>query len=558
MSEAASKGLRRALFQGGVDLDRPFFLRSDSTRRAFPSTELAYLRYYRDGVALGEATRGGDRLNEAVGAASAWAESASDRAPTSAVVVLVKAAVALNEKNCGRVFSDIHRGVLGIVFSHGGSLHAVSPTECLATNLPLKVLLERRLNALELNLDTLLLEGAVWSFTGQQIFVDLPGQRATLLHRGSQPLSMDDLSLERLRSFEETLSLWMLNNVLPDGRMTYSWLAAQDGELDDNNMVRQWMATVCLGRIGARHRHLGDSDVGAVVERNLDYNLKSFYRQEGRLGVIDREGRVSLGATALALMGVFESARRAEFREVEAGLLQTTFELQNQDGSFRTWLRPAERSDNQQFFPGEALLSWALLAQVTEELTLRRTLVARIQAAYRFYRGWHLRNRHPAFVPWHTQAYCSWLTLEDSEEVADWIFEMNDWLLGMQSHSRLGYDDTLGRFYDPTRPFGPPHSSATGVYLEGLSDAFALCRKRGDQRRARAYRRAIVLGLRSAMQLQFRDDPSLYYVPSKERVRGGMKTTVYDSEIRVDNVQHVLMAVQKLTGQLTQQDFSSR
>jgi hypothetical protein len=93
------------------------------------------------------------------------------------------------------------------------------------------------------------------------------------------------------------------------------------------------------------------------------------------------------------------------------------------------------------------------------------------------------------------------------------------------------------------------------VYLEGLIDAFVLAREIGDKAHQEKYRKAIVLGLRSSMQLQFGDEVDLYYVRDKQRVLGGMRTEVYDNEIRVDNVQHVLMGVQKILQEFRPEDF---
>ena len=57
------------------------------------------------------------------------------------------------------------------------------------------------------------------------------------------------------------------------------------------------------------------------------------------------------------------------------------------------------------------------------------------------------------------------------------------------------------------------------------------------------------------MQLQFQDDIDMYYVANPGRTRGGMRTTVYDNRIRVDNVQHILMAAQKILAEFSAEDF---
>lgn len=129
----------------------------------------------------------------------------------------------------------------------------------------------------------------------------------------------------------------------------------------------------------------------------------------------------------------------------------------------------------------------------------------------------------------------------------DKIFTYNDWLLSIQQYSDVRYSDIRGRFYDSKNPqYGPPHCSSTGVYLEGLIDAFNLAVSVGDKRREKAYRRAIRRGIRSVMQLEFSDSTDLFYISKKSLARGGLRTTVYNNEIRIDNVQHNLMALLKI------------
>jgi hypothetical protein len=50
--------------------------------------------------------------------------------------------------------------------------------------------------------------------------------------------------------------------------------------------------------------------------------------------------------------------------------------------------------------------------------------------------------------------------------------------------------------------------------------------------------------------LQFAD-PKIdgFYVRRKQAVMGGLRTEAYNNEIRVDNVQHCLMALLKLQGE---------
>ena len=84
-------------------------------------------------------------------------------------------------------------------------------------------------------------------------------------------------------------------------------------------------------------------------------------------------------------------------------------------------------------------------------------------------------------------------------------------------------------------------------------DALFLARKIGDNARAASYKQAIERGIRSLAQLQYHDNLDTYYVSRKERVIGAIRTESANNEIRIDNLQHGLMALLKyrnLAGQL--------
>ena len=315
-------------------------------------------------------------------------------------------------------------------------------------------------------------------------------------------------------------------------------------------MIRQAMATVCLVRLS---EHLRDPELRAVATTAIRYLIEHHYVREGDLGFLEYQGKAKLGAAALAALAIVEHPEPGDLVEIERSLVALTRHLWQEGGRFRTFHKPPGATGNENFYPGETLLLWATLLERGPDPELER----RVRASTSHYRTWHRENRNPAFVPWHTQAaFLRWKATGD-DSLRAWIFEMNDWLLSMQqTEATAPYPDVLGRFYDPRRPhYGPPHASSTGVYLEGLIDAFSLAREVGDARRQEAYRRAIVGGLRSAMQLQFVDEVDLFYVGEPDRVRGGLRTRVYDNAIRVDNVQHVLMAVMKILDQFEPEDY---
>lgn len=410
--------------------------------------------------------------------------------------------------------------------------------------------------------------------------------QALRLFRGALRVPMGAVTPTAMEALILGCEAWLARNVDDNGQMLYKFWPSPVKTPEANNMIRQWMATVSLGRIARRYEDDGlprDIVEGAWerAARNIDYNLAMYYHETTNadstnggapLGLIELDGKVKLGAVALAALALLEhrDAASPRFLRVRQALDRTVMRLFDADeGSFVTFFRPAGRNDNQNFYPGEALTYWAERVQRGDG-DGGGDLSQHFMRAARYYRSWHLAQRDPAFVPWHTQAcYLRYMQLEgqaaeaaEAAEAAwlrDWIFEMNDWLLQqmLQGANHVPYSDMVGRFYADGDVFGPPHASSTGVYLEGLADALALARRVGDVPRANRYRDAILLGLRSVIQLQFTAD-TLWYVPRQawRKAAGALRTTVYHNEVRVDNQQHLLLALLRLRRRLTADDYA--
>lgn len=480
--------------------------------------------------AWGEENAAGSGLSVALDRALAEL-SASDRG----AVDCVELDLCYNRRQVRRgaeapELDEIHRGVLGIEVSRRGESVRFAPTTMLARNMSFEGVAGSEAGN---NADV----EAVSVFDAQQFLVRLTEPpHAIAMFRGNRLVTTDELSEGFAQRLVNLMEAWMVRQLRPDGRMVYKYWPSRGEESTANNAIRQFMATLCLQRIAARR---GDEELSARVAANLVYNLNQFYREDGALGFIDENGARKLGAAALAAMAIMRSPQRGEHREAELRLCRLVDGLHRGDGSFQTYHGEPQRDENQNFYPGEALLLWAeMLAEAPSAERRERFL-----RSFRYYRAWHRRNRNPAFVPWHTLAYAREWRRTNDDDLLQAVFEMNDWLLGMQQWESAEYPDVAGRFYDPRHPaYGPPHASSTGVYMEGLAAAYALARQVRDDARAERYHMALLRALRNVAQLQFADDVDLFYVSRPDPVLGGLRTEVYNNEIRVDNVQHVLMA----------------
>ena len=363
------------------------------------------------------------------------------------------------------------------------------------------------------------------------------------LFRGSTLVDAESSSDEdRAAELADGIGRWMLRNLSADGALPYLYWPSRGEDAPADNAIRRFLASVALARLGA----LRDSEeIGRAARRNLRWNLSRYFRDigGGRGAIVERTG-AKLGAAALAGLAILENSATAEFASELTMLAAGVDSLVHDDLGFRTFFFPAERDgENWNFYSGEALLFWA-------EARRRGAAIAptleRCATAFERCRERHRRHRNPAFVPWHTQACVSLFAQTGRREFADFVLEMNDWLLPMQQWDGL-VPDLRGRFYNPRRPeFGPPHASSTGVYLEGLTDAAALAGAIGDAGRASSYERSVHRGLRSLRQLQFRDWRDAFYISRTRRVLGALRTEVYDNAVRVDSAAHALAAAIKV------------
>jgi UDP-N-acetylmuramoyl-tripeptide--D-alanyl-D-alanine ligase len=447
------------------------------------------------------------------------------------------------------------RGKRALFIYQGGKFSRWSATEMIAKNLSFSQAVDRHISKEKFNRPDLK-SLPVTLYHTRQFYCDNQPEAEpmgrvlpTEMFRGSRLVNVEEINKASVLHSMRAMAGWLVSNVNKLGASNYKYWPSRGVYSQSNNAIRQWMATICLHRIG---KSSGNKQIGAIAAKNLAYNISTMVKREGALGYIWMNGSAKLGASALAALAIFESPQRKLFLREEYALHSLVQSLGNADGSFDTFYIPRERKDNQNFYSGEALLFLAARYSVSRN----PAELERIMSAFYYYRDWHRNNRNPAFVPWHTQAYYLVWQVTKDEELKKFILEMNDWLLPMQQWASAEFPDMQGRFYDPVRPhFGPPHGSSTGVYLEGLIDAFALANECGDQTRAEAYRIAIVRGIRSLMQLQYKDAVDCFYIKHVDRVLGGLRTTVYDNTVRIDNVQHGLMALLKIHSRFSARDY---
>lgn len=497
-----------------------------------------FMRFRRNGRALWSHWYVGDNLVEAFD--TALSNGAAPDADTLELCV-TQGYREIPRDRFSSDFANVHRGRRGIEISCGYGLRRIAPLQMVASNRRFSREFEDFLDKYGIDENTFWRDkGKIRAFDARQFLFSLDDTiRCVELYRGNRVVSPAAVGPRMVRDLADGMLTWMLTNTNREGHLTYKYWPSRGEESEADNTIRRFMATIALFRAA---RSYGHGDILKTAERNLEFNLKRFYVEIDGVGGIEWDGSIKLGAVGLAALAILEHPERKRYADKLRKLSACIDRLWQPDGSFQTFLRPDDRNDNQNFYPGEALLFWAHLYAETRE----KVLLDRFMESYRYYRDWHMAHRNPAFIPWHTQACTMVYDYTGENELRDWVFEMNDWLLPLQQWGPPLAPDLWGRFYDPGKPqYGPPHASSTGVYVEGLADALKLARDCGDMDRAAKYRRSIWQAVRSLRQLQFVDEIDAFYVSKRDRVLGGLRTETYNNEIRVDNVQHGFMGLLK-------------
>ena len=336
---------------------------------------------------------------------------------------------------------------------------------------------------------------------------------------------------------------WMMANMDPEGGLPYLWYTSEErATILEDNAIRRFLAAGALGRFAAWQ---GDPDLLDAYRCHLAQLLGQYLEPLGDgLAVVAEAGQANLGAASMAGLAILAGPAAERDERALGMLLAAVCASTDEFQGFHTYFYPADRDPiGWEFFSGEALL----FLTETRRLEIDGAPgIEELLVLYRRCRDRWREDRHVAFVSWHSQALTALYRLHPVAELAEFVFELNDWLLPLQ-RTDPAEPERIGEFGDPLRPHhGAPHASSTGVYLEGLADARDLARAIGDEARTRQYTTAIDLSLRSLRQVQFRDWRCTWYLTRPQAVLGALRCNVDNNQIRIDNCGHALAAAVKL------------
>ncbi len=202
-----------------------------------------------------------------------------------------------------------------------------------------------------------------------------------------------------------------------------------------------------------------------------------------------------------------------------------------------------EEADAILTYPGQALCA-LMRSQRYRPAAWKLDLVRKALA---FYAPWWRQHKSLAFVSWQSAAYTEAYLLTRDRPFADFVFEMNDWLSGLQ-YDRLeaGQQQWLGGFmsWQDGKPVQTPPRIDSADCSESLAQARRAARAAADQARHDRYSRALELSLQFLTTLQYSEANTQHFEKSyRNRLVGGFHASHQDGNLRIDHAQHALSAL---------------
>jgi len=367
-----------------------------------------------------------------------------------------------------------------------------------------------------------------------------PGATPVELVRGVVPLAAEVVAPGPLDAAIERMGRYLLYRRNSDNLFSYEYDPTADHYSARFNWVRQAGATWALVLYARWSQDRQALQAAAACIDRLRAMLAPLEPSTAPAAFVAApDKRNKLGVTALLLLCLADYPDRQRYADDRRRLVEAILSAQRADGSLRTAFPPALPVAWQDHHPGEALLA---LARVHALQPDRRILEA-FERAFGYYRA-HFHSRPvPAFVAWQSQAFALMARLTHRADYADFVFEMTDWLGSFQrTASDCPWPELIGGVRPRTS--GQP-GCATAAYLEGFVEAYRLARDEADPARAQRYETLVRRAARFVMQLQFRPEEA-YYVRSPQDAIGGVRRSLTDPRLRIDNTQHALVALMKV------------
>ncbi len=324
---------------------------------------------------------------------------------------------------------------------------------------------------------------------------------------------------------------WFVKNIDSETKMPeYMYHPSTDAYESSVNHIRILASTWALTEI---MKFLNTDSMKGPVGATLDNYFKKYEASDSKGIYLNIDGQPNIANNAFALMALINYKDYPNRNELMKGLASRLLAEQQADGRLLTDFEAGGESGID-FYPGESLLALTKYYYETGDIRYYDA----VAKAFPYYSDYWRSHKNTAFVPWQTQTYYLMYQKNNNPEWADFVFEMNDWLVDNYQQLQSDYPDYLGGFKKV-----PGNSSS--AYAEGISDAYSLAKMVKDENHEKKFLKSARLVARFVMQGQLTNENAFYY-KNAERAVGGFRMSLLDNRIRCDNNQHAILSLMKV------------
>ena len=354
------------------------------------------------------------------------------------------------------------------------------------------------------------------------------------------PGARKQYDLKRLTPLQQNLYLsaqrgteWLLRRNKPDGRFVYGFSPSLRQPLEEDSYLAQIEATCALGRAG---RFFGNPDAGAVARHallTLLLNTTTDPQNKRIRYTIPPSAMVNRpAAVGLLLLAICELPTPPE---IGKDLLDQADELadflQSQvrpDGSL-SMIETAEEIEN---FSGPALLG-IIRSQKLRPAPWKIEALRKARVVFQAY--WR-QHKNQAMIAEHSAAFTEAYLLTRERPFADFVFEMNDWLLGQQYQNvdpaRQAWTGGFMSWVDgKAAPLPPDVRSALAA--QSLAEACRTAQLSAELGRLGRYKESLESCMKFLTTLQYTDANTQHFVEwYRPMLVGGFHASPRDGVLR--------------------------
>ena len=313
---------------------------------------------------------------------------------------------------------------------------------------------------------------------------------------------------------------WFLNNQ-DDEFIYYEYYPFEQRHSTSSHALREMGALWSISKLS---NYLDDERYVDLANNGIKYFEETFaYNEENDfLYVTVTSSKLKLGYNAFMILSLLETDYHQKDYYLEK-LANGIMYMQNDDGSLNTFFF-SNRSTGVDYYPGEALLALTEMYYYTGN----ETYIDVVEKAFPYYISYFWTNPNTAFPPWQSRAYYNMYQITKDDKYANYVFEMNDFMVEEHSDDCENFDFSRG--------------IVTAVYMEGVIKAYLLAQELNETEKEECYYNFVKQGSDYILTLQITQEDNLNDHYEIHAIGGFLGSETSDS-MKVDRNQHATMSL---------------